>query len=120
MPRLRKKTNQGWGGILIPVVKHWSGGWWWTCFDEKVAMKAGDTPWYLEDKIDDDYIRNVWNKLTVNDMYGRLRDDIRYNQQQTDWDYTLPDNVNGMVVWPYTVNNWDTITIWVNSILKVL
>jgi len=114
--------------ILNAIIRKWTNWYYipvyvkniWESLDEKVAMKSWDPAKYLEDLIDDDYIKSDWNVIYVNDIYWRLRDDIRYNQNQSNWDYTIPDNTNAMVVWPYTIRDWDTITIWNNSVFKII
>ncbi len=58
-----------------------------TTTDEKVALNASDTPWYLEDKIDGNTIKSDWTKIAV--------DWSALNVDKVDWkdvDDTKTDN----------------------------
>lgn len=61
-----------------------------------------------------------WWSWTIIDTYHRLDYDIRYHDNISHWNQIIPDNMNWILVWPYTISTDDEIIIWDNSFIYMI
>ena len=82
--------------------------WLWDEFNINDSLSSWNFWWWW------------WWWWTVSDIYHRLDYDIRYNQNTSKWDEKIPDNMNWILFWPYTIDDNDEITIWNNSYIYMM